>query len=92
MRGTNNETRVEQNRLTVREGPFKTKYLDRAFHDNLLKVNKKGLLFIEQPFKKLTLNLVSTQEEIRTPTPFQAPAPQAGASTNFATWVNTMQI
>ena len=29
----------------------------------------------------------STQEEIRTPTPIQAPAPQAGASTNFATWV-----
>lgn len=30
---------------------------------------------------------VSTQEEIRTPTPIQAPAPQAGASTNSATWV-----
>ena len=29
--------------------------------------------------------LLCTQEEIRTPTPFQAPAPQAGASTNFAT-------
>ena len=29
----------------------------------------------------------STQEEIRTPTPIQAPAPQAGASTNSATWV-----
>lgn len=28
-----------------------------------------------------------TQEEIRTPTPIQAPTPQAGASTNFATWV-----
>lgn len=28
-----------------------------------------------------------TQEEIRTPTPVRAPAPQAGASTNFATWV-----
>jgi len=31
------------------------------------------------------MNLVSTQEEIRTPTPIQAPAPQAGASTNSAT-------
>lgn len=31
--------------------------------------------------------LKCTQEEIRTPTPIQAPAPQAGASTNFATWV-----
>ena len=30
---------------------------------------------------------LSTQEEIRTPTPIQAPAPQAGASTNSATWV-----
>lgn len=34
------------------------------------------------------VNLTSgTQEEIRTPTPVRAPAPQAGASTNFATWV-----
>lgn len=33
----------------------------------------------------------STQEEIRTPTPIQAPAPQAGASTNFATWVCVSQ-
>ena len=32
-----------------------------------------------------------TQEEIRTPTPIQAPAPQAGASTNSATWVFTIQ-
>lgn len=67
------------------QGSFRTKSLDRTFYDNLLKVNKKGLLFNEQPFKKLTMNLVSTQEEIRTPTPIQAPAPQAGASTNFAT-------
>lgn len=31
----------------------------------------------------------STREQIRTATPLQAPAPQAGASTNFATrvWV-----
>lgn len=68
-------------------GSFRTKSLDRTFHDNLLKFNKKGLPFNEQPFKKLTMNLVSTQEEIRTPTPVRAPAPQAGASTNFATWV-----
>ena len=34
---------------------------------------------------------LSTQEEIRTPTPIQAPAPQAGASTNSATWVFTIQ-
>lgn len=32
-----------------------------------------------------------TQEEIRTPTPVRAPAPQAGASTNFATWVFTIK-
>ena len=73
-------------------GSFRTKYLDRTFHDNLLKVNKKGLLFNEQPFKNLNKNLVSTQEEIRTPTPIQAPAPQAGASTNFATWVCAANI
>ena len=35
---------------------------------------------------------VCTQEEIRTPTPLRAPAPQAGASTNFATWVGAVQI
>lgn len=33
-----------------------------------------------------------TQEEIRTPTPIQAPAPQAGASTNSATWVYAANI
>lgn len=42
------------------QGSFRTKYLDRTFHDNLLKVNKKGLLFNQQPFKKSELNLVST--------------------------------
>ncbi len=40
-----------------------------------------------------SINLTSgTQEEIRTPTPIQAPAPQAGASTNFATWVSAANI
>lgn len=33
-----------------------------------------------------------TREEIRTPTPIRAPAPQAGASTNFATRVSGVQI
>ena len=28
------------------------------------------------------------QKQIRTATPLQAPAPQAGASTNFATWID----
>ena len=44
----------------------------------------------QNPCKSLTYRgfvFLSTQEEIRTPTPIQAPAPQAGASTNFATWV-----
>ena len=73
-------------------GSFRTKSLDRTFHDNLLKVNKKGLLFNEQPFKKLTMNLVSTRKQIRTATPFRAPPPQDGASTNFATRVFRLQI
>lgn len=32
--------------------------------------------------------MVSTREQIRTATPLPAPAPQAGASTNFATRVS----
>ena len=74
------------------QGSFRTKLLDRAFHDNLLKINKKGLLFNEQPFKKLTINLVSTRKQIRTATPLPAPPPQDGASTNFATRVSAANI
>jgi site-specific DNA recombinase len=73
------------------QGLFRTKYIHPTFHDNLLKINKKGLLFNEQPFKKSELNLVSTREQIRTATPLPAPAPQAGASTNFATRVFILQ-
>jgi hypothetical protein len=50
---------------------------------------------MQLPNKKIVafLKLTSgTQEEIRTPTPIQAPAPQAGASTNFATWVCAANI
>ena len=74
------------------QGSFRTKFLDRTFHDNLLKINKKGLLFNEQPFKKLTMNLVSTRKQIRTATPLPAPPPQDGASTNFATRVFAANI
>ncbi len=31
---------------------------------------------------------LSAQEQIRTATPIQAPPPQDGASTNFATWAS----
>lgn len=66
-------------------GSFRTNYIHPAFHANALEMNAKGLLFYEQAFENSNNNLVSTQEEIRTPTPVRAPAPQAGASTNFAT-------
>lgn len=32
------------------------------------------------------MNDFCAQDEIRTRTPLQAPPPQSGASTNFATW------
>lgn len=66
-------------------GSFRTNYIHPAFHANMLEMNTKGLLIYEQASKKLTKSSLSTQEEIRTPTPIRAPAPQAGASTNFAT-------
>lgn len=53
-------------------------------------MNKKGLLDYEQSFRFSDKIPISTQEEIRTPTPVRAPAPQAGASTDFATWVFTI--
>ena len=48
------------------KGLFRTKFIDPAFHDNLLKINKKGLLFNEQPFQKSEINLISTPNRIRT--------------------------
>ena len=45
----------------------------------------KKLLVIIKLSRSFTYN--STREQIRTATPFPAPAPQAGASTNFATRV-----
>jgi len=69
------------------EGVLRTKFVDLTFQDNLLKINEKGLLFNEQPFRKSDINLIRTQKQIRTATPLQAPPPQGGASTNFATWV-----
>ncbi len=40
------------------------------------------------------INIASmcAQEQIRTATPIQAPPPQDGASTNFATWARVPQI
>ena len=76
---------VFKDSLAYNNGVFRTPYINPTFEHNLLKVNEKGLLIYEQASKKLTKSSLSTQEEIRTPTPVRAPAPQAGASTNFAT-------
>jgi len=85
-------TLSSQIRRTLRaNGAFRTKYIDPTFHDNLLKIKEKGLIFNEQPFRKSDINPISTQKQIRTATPLPAPPPQDGASTNFATWVYTVK-
>ncbi|GEM_PF-2089244 len=55
---------------------------------NHLNVSKNSVLTFYNRTDRHVILRVCTQEEIRTPTPIQAPAPQAGASTNFATWVS----
>ena len=48
------------------DGAFRTKYIDPTFHDNLLKIKEKGLLFNEQPFQKSGIKQISTPNRIRT--------------------------
>lgn len=62
---------VFKDNLYWADGSFRTKFLDLTFHDNLLKVNEKGLLFNEQPFQKSDINPLSTREQIRTATPIR---------------------
>lgn len=78
---------VFKDNLVNAGGQFRTNYIDPTFHHNVLNTNEKGLLFYEQSFQKLNEKSLSTREQIRTATPLPAPAPQAGASTNFATRV-----
>jgi hypothetical protein len=36
--------------LTFKDGAFRTFWINLEFKANLLNINKKGLLFVEQPF------------------------------------------
>jgi hypothetical protein len=47
----------------IRNGLFRTKFIDQAFQDNLLTINKKGLLLNEQPFQKSEKNPISTEQQ-----------------------------
>jgi hypothetical protein len=47
-------------------GQFRTPYIDQTFMDNVLKINEKGPLFYEQPFRKTEVNPISTPNRIRT--------------------------
>lgn len=51
--------------LTWDDGMFRTKCIDPTFYDNLLKVNKKGLLFYEQPFAKSDNNPISVPQRTK---------------------------
>ena len=57
---------VFKHNLHWADGAFRTKYIDPTFHDNLLKIKEKGLLFNEQPFRKSDINPISTPNRIRT--------------------------
>ncbi|SOD12399.1 recombinase family protein [Pedobacter xixiisoli] len=41
-------------------GLFRTNFIDPILQDNILKINKKGLLFNKQSFQKFEINLIST--------------------------------
>ena len=54
---------VFKHNLHWADGAFRTNYIDPTFHDNLLKIKEKGLLFNEQPFRKSDINPISTPYE-----------------------------
>lgn len=64
---------------------FRTFSINPALSHNLLKMNEKGLLFVEQPSEYSDKLSSCAEEEIRTPKPLRALPPQSSASTNFAT-------
>lgn len=76
---------VFKDNLVYSGGSLRTAYIDPAFHHNVLKIKKKGLLILEQPFRKSDLSPVSTQRRSRTGTvshrclrPARLPIPPAG--------------
>jgi site-specific DNA recombinase len=55
--------------LSYSEGAFRTPYITPALRHNLLKMNKKGLLFLEQPSSEFNRIPSCAEEGTRTPTP-----------------------
>lgn len=56
---------VFKDNLVYSGGSLRTAYLDPAFHHNVLKIKKKGLLVLEQPFRKSDLSPVCTPSRIK---------------------------
>ncbi|MBL4678079.1 MAG: recombinase zinc beta ribbon domain-containing protein [Mucilaginibacter sp.] len=55
--------------LSYKDGAFRTPHLHPAFCHNMLKLNKKGLLFVEQPSADSDRIPCCAEEGTRTPTP-----------------------
>lgn len=77
--------RVFDNSLSYADGSYRTPFINNLFSHNLVSLNEKGLLLIEQPIRKIGESLHCARDEIRTHTPVKALPPQSSASTNFAT-------
>ena len=77
--------------LTFTGSGFRTFSINPALSHNLLKMNEKGLLFIEQPNEYSDKISSCAEEEIRTPKPLRALPPQSSASTSFATSAGGLQ-
>ena len=60
---------VFDNKLSYKNGGYRTLYLNPLFQSKAALVKEKGLLFIEQPLDFLGKNPVCAAKEIRTPTP-----------------------
>ncbi len=60
---------VFKDELYYFDGKFRTPYINQAFEGNILDINKKGLLEIEQPLDFSAKTPLSTPEGIRTPDP-----------------------
>jgi site-specific DNA recombinase len=55
--------------MTYSEGAFRTPWINPAFTHNLQIINKKGLLFLEQPSPEFDTIPCGAEEGTRTPTP-----------------------
>ena len=76
---------VFKDNLVWAGGLLRTAFIDPTFRHNLLKINKKGLLFYEQPFDSSDISPVCTRSRSRTGTvshrclrPARLPIPPSG--------------